>query len=114
MVKLTEQDKEEIKFEGLMRLVEGIVLQILDRISISGKWHNRDISIISLVKKKEVLDDMRVWFKGYKWDIWLNIYCEYHSRNSRTIKKNFKKIRLQSVRYVNARIKKKMLKTYVK
>jgi hypothetical protein len=109
MVHFTKQDKEDIQFDGYMRLIEGIVLSILDNVSISGKWLKKDIALVSLEKKRRVLEEMKLWFKDDKWDIWLNIYCEYHGYNERHIKKNFEKIRRNSVRYVNRRIKNKLV-----
>ena len=108
MAKLTEQDREDIQFEGLMRLVEGIILGVLDQVSISGKWYPRDIGFITLEKKRQTLEDLRVWFKNEQWDIWLNIYCEHHNYSARNIKRNFEKIRRNSVRYVNKKLKEKL------
>jgi len=99
------KDKEELRFEGLMRLVEGIILNVLDQCLISGKWENRDISLEALNKKRRILRGMLKWFRDPKWDIWLNIYCKWNGYNKRHIKKNFEKIRKKSVTYVNKRIK---------
>ena len=109
MVQLTKQDQEDIEFDGIMRLVEGIILGVLDQISISGKWYPRDISLITLESKRQKLEEMRIWFKDDKWTIWLDIYCEYHGYNQRHIKHNFEQIRRKSVKYVNSRIKAKVL-----
>lgn len=105
--KLTEQDKEDIKFGGVMRLVEGIILQILDNVSISGKWYPKDIGMDTLMSKKALLKEMNAWLKDWHWDVWVSIYCWHYGYNKRTIKKNFENIRRQSVKYVNKRIKDK-------
>ena len=43
--RMTKEDREEMKYEGVMRLVSGIILHVLDMVSISGKWTNKDIRI---------------------------------------------------------------------
>lgn len=101
-------DKNEYNYEGLMLLVEAIILGVLDNILISGKWVNRDISLLTLVKKKRILFDMKKWFNDDKWDIWLSIYCEYKKYNKKQIKDNFEAIRKRSTKYVNKKIKHKI------
>jgi len=105
--KLTQVDKEDLQYHGLMRLVGGIILQVLDNCLISGKWYPRDLSMDVLKKKRKLLKEMLVWFKDPKWDIWLNIYCGWTGFDKRMIKKNFRKIRRQSEIYTNKRIKEK-------
>lgn len=97
--------KKDYNYDGIMRLVGGILLLILDHISISGKWYPRKLSMKVLQEKRAKLEEMRLWFKTPAWSIWLNLYCDYHGRNERTIRKNFEQIRRQSVKYVNKRIK---------
>lgn len=109
MVQLTEQDREDIRWEGLMRLVEDIILGVLDTVLISGKWTNRNIGLVALEKKRQKLEEMRLWFKDYKWSIWLSIYCDHNGYNKRHVKLNFEKIRRNSVKNVNKRIKDKLI-----
>lgn len=96
---------KEYQWDGIMRLIQGIVLLIYDKVAISGKWKNKDISDKALGKKLLVLEEMRIWLKSRKWRIWLSIYCEHYGGNSRTITKNFEKIRRSSVRHVKRRIR---------
>lgn len=102
-------EERELDFDGVMRLIEGILLEVLDKSSISGKWYPRDISLKTLKQKKATLHEMYSWLRSDKWDIWLGIYCDHFTRNSRTIKKNYLKIRRKSMIYVNKRIKTKKL-----
>ena len=85
--RIAKYDKEEIEFEGLMRLVAGIVLHILDKVSVSNKWKNKDISMKTLLAKKETLEEMRKWMNAWQWGIWVGIYAEYNNFNSKMIKK---------------------------
>lgn len=101
--------EEDVGLEGIMRLIEGILLEVLDKCSISGKWYPRDISLKTLEEKKRILQEMNRWLKGDKWPIWTDIYCDYYVRNQRTIHKNYLRIRNKSIRYVNKRIKEKKL-----
>ena len=99
--------KDAIEFESLMKLIEGIVLLVLDHVSISGKWYPREnISMETLLKKKGLLTDMGKWMKTEDWNIWTGIYSEYSKANRYYIKKKFEKIRKESMKYVNTRIKK--------
>ena len=46
-------DKEElfyIQYYGLMRLVKAIIFQVLDYVSISKKWDNRNVGLKTLFK----------------------------------------------------------------
>jgi hypothetical protein len=99
---------EDIQIEGIHRLVDGLVLGILDKISISGKWYNRDISLKTLLQKKDILNEMKEWFKDPKWRIWVSIYCDFNNVNEGVIYDNFSKIRRKSVRYVNKLIRAKL------
>jgi len=100
-------DKDEIEYQGCIRLIEGIILRVLDDISISGKWYNRDLSLNILKKKRTILRQMLKWFRHQNWDILLDIYCNYIGINKKNIKKKFERIRKESVRYTNIRIKEK-------
>ena len=102
----TEREKEEIKWQATMRLVEAIILQVLDEVSISGKWYNRyNISMMTLNKKKEALYEIGKWMKTKQWDTWCSIYTEYVDTNRTNIKRQFEKTRKKSQRYVTKRIK---------
>jgi len=101
------RDEEEIQWHGMMALVEGIILQVLDNISISGKWYPRDISMKRLIEKRRLLRNMLKWFRDDKWQIWLSLYCNHKGYSDTVIRRNFEKIRKKSVKYVNKRIKKK-------
>lgn len=93
--------------DGIIRLIEGILLEVLDKCSISGKWYPRDISLKTLKSKRATLKEMYKWLNDDKWQIWLGVYCEHFGRNHRTINKNYLRIRKKSIIYVNNRIKQK-------
>ena len=105
--RMTKEDREEMKYEGVMRLVSGVMLHILDMVSISGKWTNKDIRIITLLEKRRILFNMRRWMKGWQWSIWVNIYAEYNRYSSGMIKKRFHSIREDSIKEVKKRIHEK-------
>lgn len=110
MKRLTEKEKEDVKWQAMMRLVETIILQVLDEVSISGKWYNRkNISSETLLKKKRALYEIGKWTKTKQWDTWISIYTEYVDTNRKNIKTKFEKIRKKSQRYVNKRIKEKII-----
>ena len=98
--------KDAIEFNALMKLIEGIVLLVLDHVSISGKWYPREnISMETLLKKKGLLTDMGKWMKTEDWNIWTGIYSEYSKANRYYIKRKFEKIRKESMKYVNIELK---------
>lgn len=103
--KLTESEQFDVIYGGYMRLVEGIVLQVLDSISISGKWDDRNLSIITLKGKRKKLREMKQWLSDKRWDVWLDIYTDYYGYKKISIKKNFHKVRGKSVTTVNKLIK---------
>ena len=90
---------------SLLLSIFPIILLVLDHVSISGKWKNKDISLVTLRKKRILLKEMLKWFRDIKWDIWLSIYCNYFTRNKNHIKRNFERIRKKSVTEVNRRIR---------
>ncbi len=99
-------EKETTEFTALMKLIEGIVLLVHDHVSISGKWYPREnISMGTLLKKKNLLKDMGEWMETEDWNIWTGIYSEYSKANRYYIKKKFEKIRKESMEYVDIRIK---------
>ena len=99
---------EEIQMEAMYRLIEAILLGVLDNVSITGKWKNRDISMTTLMKKKEKLLEMKDYLETEGWRIWLGIYCEYFHRSQLKIDRNFKKICRKSLYHVNKRIREKI------
>lgn len=103
---LDKTDIEELQFYSRMKLVEGIVLHILDSVSISRKWKNKNISMKVLLAKKHTLQEMHKWMKTWQWSIWVNIYSEYFEHNNKLIKKKFENIRRRSISEVNKRINK--------
>ena len=107
---LKKIDKEDVEYEGIMRLVEGIMLHVLDSVSISGKWLLKDISMKTLLAKKQTINEMREWMKGEQWAIWVGIYSEHNKYNNHIIKRKFELIRKESIKYVHQRIKAKMEK----
>lgn len=101
---IKKEDREEMGYEGVMRLVEGIVLHVLDAVSISNKWYPRDISMGTLLIKKQKLNEMRIWMRGWQWSIWVNLYAQHNRYSSHLIKRRFESIRKKSIHYVNKRI----------
>lgn len=101
---IKKEDREDLEWEGLMRLIEGIVLHVLDVVSISGKWYPRHISMHTLLAKKNSIRDMQKWMRGWQWDTWLNIYTDSNNYSSNLIKKKFNNISRASIRYINQRI----------
>lgn len=108
--RIKKEDREEFEFEGIMRLVDGIMLHILDSVSISGKWLLKDISMKTLVAKRKTLRNMGKWMKTWQWDVWINIYSQHNSYDNHLIKRRFELIRKESVTYVNQRIEDKIKK----
>ena len=104
---IKDYDRDEFEWGGIMRLVEGVVLHVLDQISITKKWTNKDISMRTLLAKKKTLKELREWMRGWQWSIWVNIYAEHNRYNNHQIKRKFELIRKKSVRIVNKRIHEK-------
>lgn len=103
-----EEDKElqeELEIEAMYRLIDGILLNVLDMISISRKWDHRKIGLSTLHKKKSLLIEFREYFKTVGWSTWLGIYCEYFVKNKYSMKKRFENIRLTSMKEVNRRLR---------
>lgn len=111
--KLTNEELFDIQYAGCMNLIEGIVLHVLDSITISGKWYPRDIGMETLLAKKDKLNEMCRWLKGTQWDTWVQIYAEYNHFNHRFIKRRFELIRKKSIKYVNKRIREKDKETKI-
>lgn len=103
--RVNQQDIEEIQWDATMELVGGIVLHVLDKVSISGKWHNRNIGIDTLLAKRKTLQEMQKWMKTWQWNIWVNIYSQHNKYNGNVIKKRFESIRKKSYSYVSKKIK---------
>lgn len=103
--RVNKEDKDEIQFEAYMRLVEGVVLHVLDSIAISEKWINKDISMETLLLKKSKIKEMREWLKGWQWETWLNIYAQHKKIGMSLIHRKFIRILNKSNKYVNERIK---------
>lgn len=102
---LSEEELFEVQYGAYMRLVEAIILRVYDDITISGKWKNRQIGLETLLKKKDKLQGMNSWLNDWKWDTWLDIYCDYYGYNKKSIHRTFLKKRLISIKQVNKRIK---------
>lgn len=102
---VNDELSSQTQYDGLKRIVKAIVFQILDYISISKKWDNRNVSLKTLLDKKSKLRDMNKWLVDWRWDIWLRIYTEHYGGEIKIIKKNFIKIRKKSIKEVNRRIK---------
>lgn len=100
--------RAEFHWDSILRMVEGLILGVLDKVSISGKWYKRDIRLETLIAKRRLLRRMKGEMLSKNWDIWLDLYCEHFSRNKYGIKKNFEAIRKKSVKYVNCRIASKL------
>ena len=94
----------QIQYEGLMRLVKAIVFQILDYVSISKKWNNKDVSLKTLLNKKKRLQNEFRYLNSEKFIIILTIFCERFGGEIKVIKRNFLKIRLKSIKIVNKKI----------
>ena len=109
--RISQYDRDDIQWDGVMRLIEGILKHILDNVSITPKWGNRDISMITLLAKRDKLLELGRWMRGWQWSIWVNIFAEDNGFNSKTIKRRFEAIRKKSIQHVNQRIMKKKLKT---
>lgn len=107
---IKKEDRDEVEFEGIMRLVDGIMLHILDNVAISGKWLLKDIGMKTLLSKKKILGEMRDWMRTWQWDVWLNIYCQHNNYDNHLVKRRFELIRKESTKYVNNRIKNKIEK----
>ena len=103
--RIKKEDKEDVEWEGIQRLVEGIVLHVLDSVAISGKWYPRDIGMKTLLEKRKKLREMGKWMKGWQWDVWVSMYCENKNFVPNIVKKRFEAIRKESTKYVNKRIK---------
>lgn len=104
---LNELDREQLRWESLMRLIEGIMLLVLDHVSISGKWYVRkNISMKVLREKESLLLELEGWMKEENWNTWAHVYGEYSNADYKYIKKNFEKIRKKSLKYVKKRIEK--------
>ena len=64
MKRMTKEEREDMEWQATIRLVEAIMLQVYDEVSISGKWYNRkNISLGTLRKKKQTLYDIGKWMK---------------------------------------------------
>jgi hypothetical protein len=100
--------KTELQTEGIFRLIEAILLQVLDKVLVSGKWTKRDISLATLEKKLETLKEMEVYLKSDNWDIWVRVYSDYYKTVPHNIKRNFEKLRKKSEKLVRERIKSKL------
>ena len=96
---------EDLEYSRIMGLVDGILLNVYDSVAISKKWDKRDISMVTLQKKKDMLLYFKDYFKTDNWDTWTDIYCEYFCKNKYILKKRFEYTRQQSMRAVNRRIK---------
>lgn len=108
--RINELNQDDIEFEGVMRLIEGIVLHVYDKIAISNKWVNKDIGMKTLLTKKKTLKELGKWMKTWQWDVWVNLFSEHNRYNPKSIKKKFEAIRKKSVSHVNKRIKEKQKK----
>ena len=104
MERISKYDKEEIQFEARMRLIEGIIKQVLDEVSISNKWKNKDISLVTLLHKRKILRKTGQWMKTWQWRIWVNIWSEHNGHNNKEVIRRMESIRKRSVKHVNARI----------
>jgi len=103
--RIKEEDRENYEYDGIMYLIEGIMLHILDAISISGKWPPRHIGTKTLLAKEELLEYYKEWMKGWQWPIWVSIYAQHNGYQPNMIKKKFNTMRNKSLRYVKKRIK---------
>ena len=72
---------EDLEYSRIMGLVDGILLNVYDSVAISKKWDKRDISMVTLQKKKDMLLYFKDYFKTDNWDTWTDIYCEYFCKN---------------------------------
>lgn len=104
MQNLSDQDREDMEWGGILRLIEGILLHVLDMVSISGKWKKRKISMKTLLLKLHTLKETGKWMKTWQWSVWVNIHSIFNNGDSRFIKKRFENIRRKSIKEVKRRI----------
>ncbi len=100
------EDKELDNFDGYIRLIEGMLLGVLDQISISGKWANREITRSMIDRKRAMITIIKAWFKEEGSDIWIGIYAKETGISAKQIKNSFKRVVRRSVRYLNKEEKK--------
>lgn len=99
-------DKEFDNFDGYVRLIEGILLGVLDQISISGKWANRVKTRSMIDRKRAMIDNVKKWLKEEGSDIWIGIYARESGISAKQIKNSFKRVIRRSVKYLNIEEKK--------
>ena len=98
-----------VYIDGYIRLIEGIILNALDKISISAKWDNRPITE-SMIKHKILnMESMREWINSENCGIWLSVYANETGRNAKQIRKSLKKILRRTTKYIKKLCKEKGL-----
>ena len=91
---------KEVQLEGILMMIEGMLLYALDKADISTKWHNRKKNAPMVAHKLQQVREVKDWVDSDNWHIWLNIYCRETGVNEKAIRINYKKIVKDSLSYI--------------
>lgn len=90
----------DITMEGVLRLIEGMMVYALDKASISTKFRNKKKTKKVVSQKRREVIETKEWVGSENWHIWLNIYCQETGVNEKRIRNNFKKAIKNSLNYL--------------
>ena len=90
-MKKLKYGKGEITLEGILRMIEGMLIYALDKASISTKFKNKKKTRRVISDKRKQVLETKEWVGGENWHIWLNIYSTEAGVDERRIRNNFKK-----------------------
>lgn len=93
--------------DGYIRLIEGIILSALDKISISVKWENMRIMESMIRHKANDMKEIREWLNSDNCGIWLGVYSRETGISAKQIKKSLKRVLRKSTKYINKLCKEK-------
>ncbi len=103
---MKRRHKIDISIDGILRLIEGMMVYALDKASISTKFRNKIQNRRTLNAKRKQILEVKDWVGSENWSIWLGIYTTETGINERRIRKNFEKTVKQSLNYTTRALKK--------
>ncbi len=99
-------DADKIQIDGILRMIEAMLHYTLDRASISNAFRKKKHTKRILKDKRKLVLEIRDWVNSENWSIWMNIYCTERGKDERRIRKNFRKVITNSLRYLTREMNK--------